>query len=187
MAAFHLWTTTEKYSNAQKHIGQQGHMRKPNMLLNSCLDPCLQESDEIKSRFVFSSRCVLFQGFRRQLEICCVVWQAPLFQSAQLWMFQGCVYLGFFSLHAWPVRSLHETSCVSCAGPLSKLKKHIWECFNTCKSLHALLPSCYCKDFMWMEEKQESKWWLKQFSDLSVLSSSKQVWVNRTGQREGSL
>ena len=26
------------------------------MLLNSCLDPCLQESDEIKSGFVFSSR-----------------------------------------------------------------------------------------------------------------------------------
>lgn len=43
------------------------------MLLNCCLDPCLQESDEIKGGFVFSSRGVLFQGFHRQLEICCVI------------------------------------------------------------------------------------------------------------------
>lgn len=43
------------------------------MLLNSCLDPCLQESDEVKGGFVFSPGHVLLQDFLRQLEICCVV------------------------------------------------------------------------------------------------------------------
>lgn len=68
-----LRTTPQQYSSAQKHIGQQGHRRKPNMLLNSCLDPCLEESGEIKSGFVFSPGLVLLQDFLRQLEMCCVV------------------------------------------------------------------------------------------------------------------
>ena len=159
MVAFRLWTTTTKYSNAQKHTGQWGHRRKPNELLHSCLDPCLQESDETESGFAFLSGRVPFQGFHRQLEICCEVWQAPPLCSAQLGMFWGCVYLGFLSLCMWPVRSLHETACVSCAGPLSELKKHMWELSR------ALLPFCHCKDFMWRGRNQKSKRWLKVLSD----------------------
>lgn len=36
----------------------------------------------------------------------------------------------------------------------------------------ALLPFCYRKDFMRREENRKSKWWLKQFPELCVLSRS---------------
>lgn len=183
--SFYLWTTT-KYSNAQKHVGQQGHRRKPNMLVNSCLDPCSQEGGKIKNGFAFSSRCLLFQGFHRQLEICSVVWQAPLFHAVRLGMFRGCVYLGFFPC-------AHVTCEVCVWGCLCFLhratqqteKAHLGT-LNTHEGSCAFFPFLYCKDFMRREENQRSKWWLKLFSDLSVLSCSKQVWVNRIGWRQVS-
>lgn len=97
MAAFHLWTTaTKKYSSAQKHIAQQGHRRKPNTLVNGCLDPSLQESDEIESSFAFSSRRVPFQGFH---SLKSAVWfdRLPCSALCSCGCFGAVFILAFFS------------------------------------------------------------------------------------------
>lgn len=126
IAAFHFGTTTTKSCNAQQHIGQRGHRRKPSVLLNSCLDPCFQENDELRNSLAFSSRGAPLQGFHRQLEVCWGLWQTPSFRPCV--RFRLCL-AWLFPSHTWAVRSLRETSCVSSAGLCSKLKKHIWELF----------------------------------------------------------
>lgn len=139
IAAFYFGTTTTKSCNAQQHIGQRGHRRKPSVLLNSCLDPCFQENDELRNSLVFSSRGAPLQGFHGQLEVCWGLWQTPSFRPCV--RFRAVFSLAFSLAHMSCEVPAWDQLCFFCRAMQQTEKAHLGTLYS-CKCLSALVLLC---------------------------------------------
>ena len=143
--------------------------------------PVCRRTMVIKNSFVFSSRCVPFQGFHRQLETQCALDGLHCF-SAQLCLCVRAMFsLAFFLAHVSCKVPAWDQLCFLCMAMQQTEKAHL----RALSLAKARMPS-----FLSVTARISCRG--KKIRGASgglpgFLTSPKHVWVNRKRQREGLL